>query len=205
MNTELIKYLEKLQKNYSTISEKRKTLLVEIANAIISALKKNQRLNLMYVCTHNSRRSQFGQVWAYCAVHYFGIKNIQVFSGGTEATAFHQNAIHALVRSGHNISIIKENENPRFTFSFDENFPSLICFSKRFDAADNPSAQIFAIMTCGEAEQNCPFIPGALAKFSTTYEDPKIFDGTESQDQKYDERCLQIATETFYLFSKVSQ
>jgi protein-tyrosine phosphatase/arsenate reductase len=38
---------------------------------------------------------------------------------------------------------------------------------------------------------------------STTYEDPKAFDGTDLQDAKYDERCKQIAIEALYVFSKV--
>ncbi len=205
MRPELKKYTEFLQQNYSSISGQRKELLIQIADAITIALKKNQLLNLMYVCTHNSRRSQFGQVWAHYAAHYLGIKNIHFFSGGTEITAFHQYAIDTLLRAGHEITEIKKKENPAVTFNFGENIPELKCFSKRFDNAENPSELIFALMTCGEAEHNCPLIPGALARFSINYEDPKKFDGTELQDSKYDERCLQIATESFFLFSNVKQ
>ncbi|VAW28441.1 Arsenate reductase thioredoxin-coupled, LMWP family, partial [hydrothermal vent metagenome] len=35
------------------------------------------------------------------------------------------------------------------------------------------------------------------------YEDPKAFDDTELEAKKYDERSLQIATELFYVFSKI--
>jgi hypothetical protein len=35
------------------------------------------------------------------------------------------------------------------------------------------------------------------------YDDPKAFDNTTLQDAKYDERCKQIAIETFYIFSKI--
>jgi arsenate reductase len=58
-------------------------------------------------------------------------------------------------------------------------------------------------MTCSEAEQNCPFVPGAELRVSTTYEDPKIFDGTKEQDEKYIERSLQIARENLYIFSNI--
>ena len=58
-------------------------------------------------------------------------------------------------------------------------------------------------MTCGDAEENCPFIPGVELRIGTTYNDPKEFDGTELQDQKYKERSLQIALETLYFFSLI--
>jgi arsenate reductase len=38
-----------------------------------------------------------------------------------------------------------------------------------------------------------------------TFEDPKISDNTPEQSQVYAERSLQIATEMFYVFSKISQ
>jgi hypothetical protein len=58
-------------------------------------------------------------------------------------------------------------------------------------------------MTCGDAEENCPFIPGVELRIATTYNDPKAFDGTSQAAEKYKERCLQIALETLYVFSKV--
>jgi arsenate reductase len=76
-------------------------------------------------------------------------------------------------------------------------------FSKTIDHSSLPAKNFVAIMTCSEAEQNCPFVPGAELRVSTTYEDPKIFDGTEEQDEKYIERSLQIARENLYIFSNI--
>ena len=58
-------------------------------------------------------------------------------------------------------------------------------------------------MTCSHADENCPFIAGAEKRIPITYEDPKKFDNTPEQLAKYNERSLQIATELFYVFSKV--
>ena len=58
-------------------------------------------------------------------------------------------------------------------------------------------------MTCGDAEENCPFIPGVELRIATTYEDPKRSDGTPLQEQTYLERFKQIATEVLYAFSKI--
>ena len=58
-------------------------------------------------------------------------------------------------------------------------------------------------MTCSQAEKDCPFIPGAEKRIPITYEDPKAFDNTPQQAEKYMERSLQIANEMFYVFSKI--
>ena len=72
-----------------------------------------------------------------------------------------------------------------------------------YDDPKNPQKEFAAIMTCSDAEENCPFIPGVELRIGTTYDDPKAFDNTPLQDTKYDERCKQIALETLYVFSKV--
>jgi hypothetical protein len=59
-------------------------------------------------------------------------------------------------------------------------------------------------MTCNDADENCPVIYGAELRISTPYEDPKKFDNTPEQDQKYKERCRQVASELLYIFSKVN-
>ena len=58
-------------------------------------------------------------------------------------------------------------------------------------------------MTCGDAEQNCPFIPGVELRIATTYDDPKVFDNTSEQDEKYLTRALQIGKEMLYVFSLI--
>jgi hypothetical protein len=87
-------------------------------------------------------------------------------------------------------------------FHDDKESPS-VCFSKTYDAATNPQKEFAAIITCSDAEENCPFIPGVELRIATTYDDPKAFDNTPQQDAKYDERCKQIALETLYAFSLV--
>lgn len=58
-------------------------------------------------------------------------------------------------------------------------------------------------MTCSQADKACPAVKGATTRVAVPYDDPKQFDGTSQETAKYDERCKQIATETFYVFSKV--
>lgn len=157
----------------------------------------------MYICTHNSRRSHFGQIWAQVAANYFEITNVNSFSGGTEATSFNSNAIYALINQGFIVKKQSNSQNPMYHVYFGEDCYTC-CFSKVYDYETNPKNNFAAIMTCSDAEENCPFIPGVEIRIATTYEDPKKFDNTELQDYKYLERSKQIAIETLYVFSLIN-
>ena len=76
-------------------------------------------------------------------------------------------------------------------------------FSKKYDHAFNPKDDFTAIMTCGHADENCPIVQGASARFPLTYIDPKVSDGTDKQMETYMDRSLEIAREAKYIFSKV--
>jgi protein-tyrosine phosphatase/arsenate reductase len=195
-------YCDSLTKQFDEIPNGRKELLQKISTYIKTRQQKGQPVNLVYICTHNSRRSHFGQVWAKVASIYYGLKNINTFSGGTEATAFNTNAINALKRVGFDIKPVNAGKNPTYHVFFDEHEQPVECFSKVYNDPKNPASDFAAIMTCSDAEENCPFIPGVELRIGTTYDDPKAFDGTPQQDEKYDERCKQIALETLYIFSK---
>ena len=183
------------------ISSIRKVLLTEIIDYIKSKIDNNQEINLNFICTHNSRRSQLSQVWAKVASVYYGIE-INSYSGGVEVTAFNERAIDSLVRSG--FSILFENSiNPKYEISYSENENPIIAFSKLFDDDFNKADYFAAIMTCSDADENCPYIPKAEKRIPLRYDDPKSHDDTPIESEKYDERSLQIASEMFYIFSQI--
>ncbi len=193
-------YCSDLSQHYDEISEERKALLTQLAAYISEKIKASLPVNLVYICTHNSRRSHFGQVWARVSAVFYGF-SVNTFSGGTEATAFNANAIKALQAAGLRVETNGSGNNPLYRVYFDEDLPAVDCFSKVYDHPANPARDFAAVMTCGEAEQNCPFIPGAELRIATTYEDPKAFDGTPEQDAAYNKRCRQIALESLFVFS----
>jgi len=193
---------EALANNFKEIPTERKQLLEIIADYIINKRDANEAINLVYVCTHNSRRSHLGQVWAAVAASYYSLGNVHTFSGGTEATAFNPNAIKAITAAGFSVKKTDETNNPMYEVYFAED-KFTTCFSKVYNHEQNPAKKFTAIMTCSEAEDNCPFIPGCDLRIGTTYNDPKAFDNTILQDEKYTERSNQIAMECLYVFSKV--
>ena len=204
MISSIKKYCDSLIKEFNTIPNERKEILNKITQYIENKQKENKSTNLIYICTHNSRRSHFGQVWACVAANYYKINHVNSYSGGTEVTAFNINAINALKRIGFDIKPINNEKNSTYHLHFDETKVAIVCFSKIYDHEKNPKQEFAAIMTCSDAEKNCPFIPRAELRIGTTYNDPKEFDSTPLQDVKYDERCKQIARETFYVFSKLN-
>jgi len=187
---------------FKEIPSSRKKELEEVAAYIKNKVANGESVNLTFICTHNSRRSQFGQIWATVAAAFYGIKNIQTFSGGTEETAFNKRAVEAIKRIGFKVDGTV-GTNPRYSVRFSDEAGALDCYSKTFDNVANPQKGFAAIMTCSDADKNCPILLGAEFRTNLTYQDPKISDRTELETVTYDERCRQIATEMLYLFSKV--
>ena len=188
----------------STISKERKQIL-DILKTYIQTKKDNhQSINLNFICTHNSRRSHLSQIWAQTMANNFKIKNVFCYSGGTEATAMFTVVEETLKKQGFHIEKLSNEKNPVYAIKFSDNNNPIICFSKTFDADFNPSSNFAAIMTCSHADENCPFIAGAEQRIPVRYDDPKAFDNTPQQLEKYRERSLQIATELFYVFSQIN-
>ncbi len=204
MYPSVLAYSKQLENSFHLITPERKERLIQLAQYIKQKHHDHLPIQLMYVCTHNSRRSHFGQVWAAVAAAYYGVSNVFTFSGGTEATAFNPNAIKALRAVGFVVEKQEESSNPEYKVSFGEHL-NTTCFSKVYNHTSNPSVGFAAIMTCSDAEQNCPFIPGAELRIAITYRDPKEFDGTEKEEAAYLERSEQIARECLFVFSQIAK
>ncbi|HXA01480.1 MAG TPA: hypothetical protein VNW99_05790 [Cytophagaceae bacterium] len=197
-------YIQDALSLFDSIPDDRKKTLLKISQFIQRNQNEDKTTSLIYVCTHNSRRSHFGQIWGKTASAYFGIKNINTYSAGTEATAFNPNAIKAITKAGFRVHQDSGGGNPSYSVFYSENAASITCFSKTYEDSSIPKEGLCAIMTCTEADGNCPFIPGTELRISCPYNDPKAFDGTPQQDEKYQERCKQIATENLFIFSQIN-
>ncbi len=175
-----------------------------LINYLQLKVDKEEEIRLNFICTHNSRRSHLSQVWAQVMAAHFGVPKVFTYSGGTEATAMFPMVGETLKAQGLNILQLSEGSNPVYAIKFAENAQPIMAFSKTFDHPFNPSSQFAAIMTCAQADEGCPFIAGAEKRFPITYDDPKAFDGTPLQAEKYLERSTQIATEMLYIFDEIS-
>ena len=188
----------------ASIPDERKPLLELVIDYIRMKRAKGETVKLNFICTHNSRRSHFAQVWAQTMAAFYEVDSIFCYSGGTEATALFPKVAETLEGQGFQIGITKEGANPTYEISFADNHPPVIGFSKTYDDAFNPESGFAAIMTCSHADENCPFVAGCDARLALTYEDPKLFDHRPQQSEKYKERSLQIASEMKYIFSNIN-
>jgi arsenate reductase len=181
------------------IPDNRKVILDKFKDYIQNKLEIGETPRLNFICTHNSRRSQFSQIWAQTAAAFFAI-DVECFSGGVELTAFNERAVESILRSGFKVE--KEGEiNPKYSVYYDTKSKPIVAFSKLFDDTPSPFA---AVMTCAHADENCPFIPAAECRIPVRYDDPKAFDDTALEAEKYDERSIQIASEMFYVFRNLA-
>ncbi|MGF1533062.1 MAG: low molecular weight phosphatase family protein [Bernardetiaceae bacterium] len=203
LNPKVSAYLDSCEKNFATISDERKAALREIIAFIAAQQQAEQPVKLTFICTHNSRRSHFAQVWAAAAAVYYSVPNVHTFSGGTEATAFNPRSVAALQRAGLSIQKTTEGDNPRYEVTIAEGEKPLVGFSKKYSNDPNPTKDFCAVMTCSSADEACPVVAGAAKRVAIPYEDPKKSDGRINETATYDERCQQIATEMLYVFSQL--
>ena len=187
--------------NFEGISLARKEEVQLLIDFIQTKKRNGEEIHLNFICTHNSRRSQFSQVWAKVASCYYSIPTF-CYSGGVEVTAFNERAVNSLKRFGFQIEE-EGSKNPHYLIYFNDKKDKISTYSKLFDAIGNPTSGFAAIMTCSHADENCPYVPGCEKRIPIRYEDPKEFDDTPLENALYDYRSFEIATELFYVFSNI--
>jgi protein-tyrosine-phosphatase len=198
----LARYIDAREAEFEVIPQDRREELTALGE-FVKAARDTGQAELIFICTHNSRRSHFGQVWAQVAAHHHGLDSlVSTYSGGTEATAMNERAVGALRRAGLDIHPAQLSENPKYAVHYAADRDPMVCFSKKYDDAEaNPNAGFAAVMTCAQADRGCPIVYGSAARFSTPYVDPKVSDGTPEEVETYDERCAEIARDMLYAMS----
>ena len=72
LTTSITSYLDSLLLLGENIAPDRKLRLQQLADYISQKLESKEEIGLIFICTHNSRRSHMGQIWAQVAAHYQG-------------------------------------------------------------------------------------------------------------------------------------
>ena len=192
-----------LAPDFEKMTIERKNILLPLVDFIQNKVNNKQTILLNFICTHSSRRSHLAQVWAQTAAAYYNVNNVFCYSGGTEVTSLYPAVHKTLEESGFKIATLADGHNPIYTIKYAENDHPIIMFSKRYNSDFNPIDSFAAILTCAQADGDCPIISGAEKRIAIPFEDPKAFDHTGQQKEKYRERSLQIAAEMFYIFSQI--
>jgi len=183
----------------------RRQQLEALSKQAAAILRDKGQLDLVFICTHNSRRSQMAQVWSQVAVAYYGVAGISTYSGGTEATACNVRTVRAFESAGLDVSRRKNGDNPVYRVRFAGGLQSLELYSKVYHEQPTVLQDYFAVIVCGDAEERCPLVQGTTHRNVLRYQDPKESDGTPQEEQTYMQRNQQVACEMFFVVSRIQQ
>lgn len=187
----------------SALSAQRKELLMQLVTHIQNLQKENKAVQLNFICTHNSRRSQLSQLLAKVMADQYNIA-VSTYSGGVEVTACNERVIQCLETLGFTIKKEGNKDNPHYTIGYEDRIYSVL-HSKLYDDNSNPKENFVAVMTCDHADENCPFIPGADLRIPIRYTDPKAFDDSPNEAKAYLDKALEIGQEMKFIFQQLAQ
>ena len=114
--------------------------------------------------------------------HALANSSFDIQSAGIEAHGKNPRAIAVMREAGQDIA---EQESTKLT-------------DEMLGKAD------FVVTVCGNADENCPVVQGAVLRVPLHYVDPKVADGTPIEGARYDERCAEIARDMFFIMSEAS-
>ena len=119
------------------------------------AAEARRRSKVLFLCTPNSARSQMAEG----LLRHLAGDRFEVMSAGTEATHVRPLAIRAMDESGVDISSQESKTLERY-------------LREPFD---------YVITVCDDANEACPFFPGASNRLHWSFEDPSRAGGSEEE------------------------
>ena len=121
----------------------------------MAAAEAPGRARVLFLCTHNSARSQMAEG----LLRHLAGDRFEVMSAGTEATHVRPLAIRAMGEVGVDISAQESETLGRY-------------LREPFD---------YVITVCDDANEACPFFPGAANRLHWSFEDPSKAEGSEEE------------------------
>ena len=106
----------------------------------------SKKLNVLFLCTGNSCRSQMAEGWA----HHLKSDIINAYSAGIEPKGLNPYAVDVMAEAGIDISQYK---------------------SKHIDDLENILWDV-VITVCDNAQENCPYFPGNFKRIHKGFDDP---------------------------------
>lgn len=188
-------HAESLTTSFDMIGETHRQAGGSMVEFIAERYQPGQPLDVIVVCTGNSRRSILGATMGNIAASYYGMPEVRFHSGGTAPTAFNPRTVASLKEIGVEIEPAgreavrgePQTANPVYRVCWGSGLEASE-FSKHYGDPANPQQGFAALMVCSEADEGCPLVKGAALRVSLPYLDPKIFDGDPLEAGKYAER-----------------
>ena len=141
-------------------------------------------MNLLFLCTGNSCRSQMAEGWArHFAARSISPLQLQVRSAGLEAHGLNPRAVAAMQKQGVDIS------------------------QHSSDVLDNDMIEWadMIVTVCADADENCPLLPARLKKRHMGFPDPAQATGSDAEIEKqFDDVCRQIRDSVLKLLTELT-
>jgi len=120
-----------------------------------SEVEKKQKRKILFVCTHNSSRSQMAEG----LLRELRGDRYDAYSAGTAPTGVHPGAVKAMAEIGIDIRGHRAKGIDAFQgIAFDE-----------------------VVTVCDHAQESCPVVPGGSVRRHQSFEDPAAAKGTEAE------------------------
>jgi arsenate reductase (thioredoxin) len=114
-----------------------------------------EKTRVLFLCTHNSARSQMAEG----LLRDLAGDQFEVMSAGTEATRVRPLAVRAMEEIGVDISGQESKTLDRY-------------LDQPFD---------YVITVCDDANEACPFFPGAQSRLHWSFDDPSRAEGSDEE------------------------
>lgn len=147
--------MQQLQKLFFSIGDHLHPALNPEASQETSGSDKAKRIRVLFLCTHNSARSQMAEG----LLRAKGGERVEVFSAGTEPSQVNPLAIRAMDELGIDIRGHESKSMGRF-------------LKQQFD---------YVITVCDRAKDSCPVFPGAPQQIHWSFPDPSEVEGGEEK------------------------
>ncbi|MBC8111544.1 MAG: hypothetical protein H7Y04_10830, partial [Verrucomicrobia bacterium] len=178
----------------------RRLILHDIATYVINNFLENQFSNLLFVCTHNSRRSQLCQVWGQIAAFHYDLPLVKCFSGGLETENVSEKILQTLEHAGFHVDNPETQNvyNPQHKVYYSTEFDYISLFSKPYNDAGNPKNNFCTVMNCTPSGEKYQQIDGSKLNVSLIYQNPKDNDDKPDETQVYKQISYKVSLEMFY-------
>jgi len=134
-----------------------------------------QPLRILFLCTHNSARSQLAEAFA----RKLGGDSVEAYSAGSVVSELHPLTIKLLDEAGIGSAGLYSKTMDRFLrWEFD-----------------------YIITTCDQANERCPVFPGDPKRIHWSLPDPKAVEDPEAQLRAFERVRVELLTRIRYLLS----
>ena len=201
----LNEYVRDFPKEFRKIPEERRFRLNEMVYFLEEQKENNAPWQITFISTNESTVGQMAKAWSKAAAYYFGFRNFEPYSGGLKPDEISVNTIVALEKAGFIVYKSQVNGVDVYRIKYSFNLEPVIAFPKKINHTKNPGNNFMAVILDGNADLNINNVRGTYDRLFLEYEDPKGYEGSDMENEKFNESCRQVAVEMFYVFSQLKK